>query len=53
MNGPGKHRKRVLAKTYQDLAKAFMKIINSVSSVHENISRNMGKNVEDLREICQ
>lgn len=52
VNGPGKHRKRLLAKTYQDLTKAFMKKL-ILLAVYENISRNMGENVEDLREIRQ
>lgn len=33
VNGPEKHRKRALAKTYQGLTKAFMKKTNFVSSV--------------------
>ena len=52
VNGPGKYRKRVLAKTCQDLTKAFMKKL-ILLAVYENTSRNMGGNVEDLREICQ
>lgn len=33
VNGTEKPRKRALAKTYQDLTKAFMKKTNFVSSV--------------------